>query len=97
MSKIDIFLIDNSNDIIEEINFIKPNSYQTFLEHLKQKYVNFSESYEIFNFDKNNNEIKIDNEEKYKLVEDILFIRKIDPDSLNQSILIIRIKTRCIR
>ena len=86
MSKIDIFLIDNSKDIIEEINFIKPNSYQKFLEQIKQKYDNFSENFEIFKLDNSNKEIKIANEEKYKIVENILFIRKIDNDSLSQSI-----------
>jgi hypothetical protein len=68
MSKIDIFLVDSSNNIIEEINFIKPITYQKFLEQLKQKYDNFSEKYEIFNLDKSNKEIIIDNEEKYKIV-----------------------------
>jgi len=36
MSKLDIFLIDNSNNIIEEIKFIKPNTYQQLLEELKK-------------------------------------------------------------
>ena len=78
MSKIDIYLIDNSNNIIEEINFIKPNAYQEFLEELKQKYQNIEENYKIFKLDKNNKEIIINNEEKYNIIEDIIFIRKID-------------------
>ena len=86
MSKIDIFLIDNSNNIIEEINIIKPDTYQEFLEELKQKYQNFAKYYEIFILDKNNREIKINNEEKYNKIEDIIFIHKIDENILGQSL-----------
>jgi len=86
MSKIDLYLIDNSNNIIEEINLIKPNTYQEFLEELRQKYQNFIKYYEIFKLDNNNKEIKINNEEKYIIIEDILFIRKIDENILGQSL-----------
>ena len=37
MSKIDIFLLDNSNNTKEEINIIKPQSYQELLKQIAQK------------------------------------------------------------
>ena len=36
MEEIDIFLLDNLNKAKEEINMIKPSSYQELLELLKQ-------------------------------------------------------------
>ena len=111
MSEIDIILLDNLNKAKEEINMIKPSSYQELLELLKQnlnntkeeikiikpktynnllkqigkKFKNLSEYYDIFILDENNEEIKIDTEEEYEQVEDILFIREIDNNILEQS------------
>ena len=86
MSKIDIFLLDNSNNTKEEVNIIKPRSYQELLKQIKQKFQQIPKFYEIFIFDNNNIEIKINNEEKYKVINDILFIREIEEDILGQSI-----------
>ena len=74
MSEIDIILLDNLNKAKEEINMIKPPSYQELLELLKQNINNIPEHYEIFILDKDNNEIKINNDENYKLITDYLFI-----------------------
>jgi len=78
MSKIDLFFLDNSNNTKKEVNIIKPKTYQQLLKQIRQVFKNISQYYEIFIIDKNNNEIKIDNEEKYKIIEDILFIREVD-------------------
>ena len=89
MSEIEIYLLDDDNNTQAEINMKKPPTYQKFLEQLKQNIKNLPKFYEIFFLDKNNKEIKINNQEKYQIIEDILFIRKLneeDNDILGQSI-----------
>ena len=48
MSTIDLFLLDNSNKTKEEINMIKPKTYQQLLNQIIQKFKNISAYYEIF-------------------------------------------------
>ncbi len=86
ISTIDIFLLDNSNNTKDEVNMIKPKTYLELLKQLRQKIKNIPEYYEVFIIGKNNEEIKINNEEKYKMIEDILFIREIDKSILEQSL-----------
>ena len=86
MSTIDMFLLDNSNNTKDEVNMIKPKTYLELLKRLRQKIKNLPEYYEVFIIGKNNEEIKINNEEKYKMIEDILFIREIDKSNLEQSL-----------
>ena len=81
----DVYLLDNLNNIKDEIKIIKTKTYESLFNQLKKKFQNLSEYYELFIVDKNNKEILINNEEKYKLVEDILFIRETDKDLLEQS------------
>ena len=86
MSKIDIYLLDKLNNPKEEINIAKPDTYLLLLQQVKQNLKNIPEYYEVFIIDKNNKEIKINNEETYKTIEDILFIREIDYNLLQQSL-----------
>ena len=86
MSKIDIFLLDNLNNTKNEVGMIKPNSYQELLNQLGKKIKNLPKYYEIYIIGKNNEEIKINNEETYKNIEDFLFIREIDKDVLDESL-----------
>ena len=86
MASIDILLLDNLNNTKEEINMIKPKTYQELLEQLNKKIKNLPKYYEIYIFGKNNEEIKINNEERYKNVEDFLFIREIDKKILDESL-----------
>ena len=85
MSQLEIFLLDKFNNAKSEINIIKPKSFQDLLKQLKQNLTNISEYFEIFMIDTNNNEIKIDTEEKYSKIQDILFIRPADKSILEQS------------
>ena len=85
MSKIEIFVLNKNNITKNEFNIIKPKTYTELLKSLSQKFNNI-EYYEIFIFDQNNNIIIINNEEKYQTIEDILFIREIDKDILEQSL-----------
>ena len=73
MSKMNIFVLDNLNNEKEEIIIDKPKTYQKLIEYLNQKY----KLYQIFIYD-NNNKIIINNEDKYKKVEDIIFIQEIE-------------------
>ena len=75
MSNIIIVLLDKSNNIKEDITIIKQKFSGELLQQIIQKF-NPPENYEIFILDKNNNQIKIDNETKYNLIKDILFIRE---------------------
>ena len=86
MSKINIFLLDNINNIKEELNIIKPISYKEFLIQITQKFKIIQDKYEIFILDKTNKEIKINNETDYNTIEDILFIREIYKNTSEQSI-----------
>ena len=86
MSKIDIFLLDNSNNTKDEINIIKPDNYKELLKQISQKMKYMPKYYEIFIFDKNNKEIKIINDRTYNKIVDILFIREIDKNILEQSL-----------
>ena len=83
---LDIFLLDNQNNTKEEINIIKPNTYQELLEQIQQKFLNISKYFEIFFIDSNNKEIKINNEINYKKIKDIIFIRELNKSILEQSL-----------
>ena len=85
MSKISIFLLDDSNNTIREESLIKPKSFQDLKKILKTKLENLQECYEVFIINKNNEEEKINNE-NYDKIEDILFIRKINKSILGKSI-----------
>ena len=87
MSQIVIILFDSSNNYIEEINIIKPKTYQNLLDQIKNNIKNIPEDYKIFILDEYNKEIYIDNKENYNLIDDILFIREIDKNNLEKSII----------
>ena len=76
MDRIYIFLLDNLNNTKEEVKMTKPKTYQELLSKLS-KNKNLPKYYEIYTIGKNNKEIKLNNEEKYSKIEDILFIREI--------------------
>ena len=80
MAKVEIFLLDNSNITIEEKAIIKPKTYHALLIKLKKNIKHLPEFYEIFVLI-DNKEIKITNEDNYKLTENILFIREINKDN----------------
>ena len=81
MSKINIFVLDNSDNEKEEIIINKPNTYEGLLKYLCNK----NKFYEIFIYDSDNNKIMIDNEDKYKMIKDIIFIKEIDNFSESNS------------
>ena len=81
MSKLNIFILDNIDNLIEELTINKPKTYQELISYLSNK----NKLYEIFIYD-NNNKIIINNEDKYKMIKDIIFIKEINKDDLEKSI-----------
>ena len=73
--KLTMFLLNNSNKKTYEITMKKPKTYEKLLHKLSKKFQNIKEEYEIFIL-KNNEEIIIDNDEKLKSSNDIMYIRK---------------------
>ena len=81
-----IFLLDDSNNIKNEINIVKPKSYKHLLYQLRNMFKELPENFYIFYNNEKNEEIKINNNEQYKLCKEILLIKKINPNKLDQSI-----------
>ena len=71
----EIFILDDLNNIKEQLSILKPKSFEQFTKEINMKFQIFS--YDIFIVDKDNKEIKIDNN-NYKLIKDIVFIRELD-------------------
>ena len=76
--KLDLLLLDNSNLSIEEINFIKPSTYNELLSIIEKALKKLPKYYNIYYLDDNGNEIIINNDEKYKLAKNIIYIREAD-------------------
>ena len=87
MSRIDIFLLDDSNNIKEELNIKKPNTYNELITKLSKNYNNITEKYQLLIFSESNEEIIINNDETFNKIDDLIFIRHIDAISSNQSII----------
>ena len=82
MSKLNIFILNNLNNKKEEIIINKPKTYKELLKQLKQRLKNII--YEIFILD--NNKIIINDENKYTIIEDKIFIKEINRNNIDQSI-----------
>ena len=81
MSSLNIFILDNLDNLKEESKINKPKECQELQKYLSNK----NQLSEIFIYD-NNKKIIINNEDKYKLIKDIIFIKEINKDDLEKSI-----------
>ena len=73
-----VFILNSSNNTKGELNIIKPKTFKDLLNILKKRIKTLSDNFTLFIYDKNNNEININNDEKYNTIEDILFLREFD-------------------
>jgi hypothetical protein len=83
MSKINVILFDTTNKFKKEIRISKPKSYQLLLNHIKNRFK--YKYFEVYTLEAKDEIIKIDNEEKYKSINNLLVIREIDTNELRQS------------
>ena len=84
MFKLDIYLLDNLNFIVDEISINKPRTYRELESTIVQKIKNLPKSYDKFIY-RNKQEILINQIHKYKDVNDLLFIRDNDNNNLKRS------------
>ena len=68
MSNLDICFLDNSNSTKEEVNTIKPSTYQELIKQIKQKFKNLPENFTMFILDENNKEKIIRNDDDYRRI-----------------------------
>ena len=83
---IDVLLFDKNNNLIEETSFEKPETYQKLLERLKDKLKNLPNYFNISIQPIDGSEIIINDEQNYKLINDIIFIREIKEDDFRKSV-----------
>ena len=81
-----LFLLDTSNNIIEEDYIRKPKSFSQLLDYVPKTFKGITEYYNIFYLSNNNEEIFINNDKDYQLSKDILFIRDLKNDYFNKSL-----------
>ena len=74
--KLDLLVLDNSNFSIEEISFIKPSTYNELLSIIEKALKKLPKYYNIYYLDDNGDEIIINNNKKYKLAKNIVYIRE---------------------
>ena len=84
--KVGLFLLDTSNNIIEEDYIRKPESFSQLLNYIPKKFKELTQNYNIFYLSDNNKEIIINNDKDYKLSKGILFIREVKNDYFNKSL-----------
>ena len=82
---IDVIILDESNEIIDKSLIQKPKSYDDLLIRLKNLFQNnLPQKFKIYYYSSDNNQIEVNNEEGYKTIKDLLYIKK--KQSIKQSI-----------
>ena len=74
---IDIIIFDEDNKIIDKSLIQKPKNYELLLVRLKNLFPNFPKKFKIYYYSPDNNEITVKNEEDYKTIKDILYVKKL--------------------
>ena len=83
--QVGLYLLDDSNNIIEEANLRKPETFSKLLNLIPKKFKNLKAHFNIFYLSENNEEMIINNNGEYQLSKNILFIREIKNDYMNLS------------
>ena len=85
MSKLILYLLDESKNMKGEIQLKKPKTFQELQKKLNG--INkIPKNFEIIIFKENNEILEINNEEKYKKTDNILFIREININNMRQTL-----------
>ena len=71
---LNVYLLDNQNNIIVEQIIEKPLTYEDLLNSIREKIIEMPESFKIFYHNNDNNIKFIENNDDYKLIYDLIFI-----------------------
>jgi len=82
--QVGLFLLDTSNNIIEEDYIKKPESFSQLLNYIPKKFKKLTQKYNIFYLSDNNKEIIINSDTDYKSSRDILFLREEKGNNYNK-------------
>ncbi len=74
--KLNIFLLDKSNNIIEDVIISRPKSYEDLIKSINKTIKKLYQNFIIFYKTKNDKEIKIDNNEVYNKTSEFIFIKE---------------------
>ena len=75
---INIIFFSKTDDLIEEIQIEKPETYSDLLNNLKKKFIKYLPKYYEIYFFHNNKNIILNNNENYKLVKNSIFIYEVN-------------------
>ena len=85
--KIDLLLLDGSNNLIEERSFPKPQTFDELQLIIKDSFTKLPEHYQIFYNNEYNIRKMVNNNEEYQQSKDILFITELkNDDKVKESI-----------
>lgn len=83
-----VYFLDNqNNNIFDEQTIVKPLTYEDLLDSIRESIIEVPDSFKIFYYTNNNNLKIIQNNDDYKLINDLIFIVDSNNDNLveNQS------------
>ena len=84
-NKLIISLLDDFNNTIEKISYIKPNNFDELLIIINKNFKNLPKNYNIYYKYESNKDTIINNNDEYKTSNKILFIKDIKDLSLSKS------------
>ena len=84
-NKLTISLLDDFNNIIEKISYIKPNNFDELVIIINKNFKNLPKNYNIYYKSESNKDTIINNNDEYKASNNILFIKEIKDLSLSKS------------
>ena len=85
-SRIRVVILDKVGNIKQEGTMVKPKTFENLIKQMKFKFKNLTENIQMFILDKDKKEIKIKDEDDYKLTNDKIYLREIDNSILEQSL-----------
>ena len=81
-----IFLLDNSDNIVDEIVTKRPKTYRDLLSKINSKFENLPKTYVVFYKTSENLDSEIYNDEEYKLSSNIILVREVESTISRESL-----------